>query len=262
MATLLLSLHPLQMRLRLASPLLLATLALGCPSGDAAAPADYVVTARYPHDVNAYTQGLLWADSVLYESTGRYAHSDVRRVDLRTGRVLAAQPLASDRFGEGLALLGGTLYQLTWESGIAYTYDAATLAPRDSFPYEGQGWGLASDGTALWMSDGSDSLRVLDPRTFRTTRVVHVTFNGAPLKKINEMEWVDGTLLANVYETDRIVRIDPATGVVQRTYDLSELYTDRAPTADVLNGISLAPTPGELLVTGKYWPTVYQIRLK
>lgn len=250
------------MRLSLLRPLLLGLVALGCPAGDAASPADFVVTARYPHDASAYTQGLIWADSVLYESTGRYAHSDVRRVDLRTGRVLAQHPLGSDRFGEGLALLDGTLYQLTWESGIAYTYDAATLAPRDSLPYEGQGWGLATDGTALWMSDGSDSLRVLDPRTFRPTRVVHVTFNGAPLVKINEMEWVDGMLLANVYETDRIVRIDPATGVVQRAYDFSELWTDRPPEADVLNGIALAPTPGELLVTGKYWPTLYQVRLR
>lgn len=236
-------------------------LLLGCPS-DAPAPADYEVTARYPHDVSAYTQGLVWQDGVLYESTGRYASSELRRVDLASGQVQARHKLPNDRFGEGLALLGGKLYQLTWESQVAYVYDAATLAPLDSFAYAGQGWGLATDGTALWMSDGSDSLRLIDPATFATTRVVKVRLNGMPVVRINELEWVDGTLLANVYETDRIVRIDPATGEVTRSYDFAELYPDRPPEVDVLNGIAASPVPGELLITGKYWPTMYRVRLK
>jgi glutamine cyclotransferase len=236
-------------------------LTLGCP-GEPPVPADYEVTARYPHEVSAYTQGLVWHDNVLYESTGRYANSELRRVDLATGQVLARHKLASDRFGEGLALLGGKLYQLTWESQVAYVYDAATLAPLDSFAYAGQGWGLATDGTALWMSDGSDSLRVLDPATFTTTRVVKVRLGGRPVVRINELEWVDGTLLANVYETDRIVRIDPATGAVTRSYDFAELYPDRPPEVDVFNGIATSPVPGELLITGKYWPTMYRVRLK
>ncbi|MDB4914972.1 MAG: Glutamine cyclotransferase, partial [Gemmatimonadetes bacterium] len=121
----------------------------------------YEVTGRFQHDPTAYTQGLLWADSVLYESTGLYGYSELRRVDLRSGRVLSSRPLGADRFGEGLALLRGRLYQLTWKEGVAYTYDAATLAPRDSFHYAGEGWGLTTDGTSLIMSDGSDSLRVL-----------------------------------------------------------------------------------------------------
>lgn len=236
-------------------------LLLGCP-GEAPAPADYEVTARYPHDVTAYTQGLVWADSVLYESTGRYAHSELRRVDLATGQVLARHTLGGDRFGEGLAVLGGRLYQLTWESQVAYVYDAATLAPLDSFSYAGQGWGLATDGTVLWMSDGSDSLRLLDPATFATTRVVKVRLGGRPVVRINELEWVDGTILANVYETDRIVRIDPATGEVTRSYDFAELYPDRPPEVDVLNGIATSPVAGELLITGKLWPTMYRVRLK
>jgi glutamine cyclotransferase len=240
----------------------LLVLTLACDRSSSSEFDDYIVTARYPHDGTAYTQGLVWHDSTLYESTGRYAHSDLRRVDLRTGAVLARTTLASDRFGEGLALLGGRLFQLTWESQVAYVYDAATLAPLDSFTYAGQGWGLATDGVALWMSDGSDSLRVLDPATFKTTRVIKVRLGGQPVVKINELEWVDGTLLANVYETDRILRIDPATGEVTRSYDFSELYTDRPPGVDVLNGISLAPVAGELLITGKYWPTMYQVRLK
>ncbi|MBX7119827.1 MAG: glutaminyl-peptide cyclotransferase [Gemmatimonadaceae bacterium] len=243
--------------------LLLPLLALiGCPAGEAGTPQDFVVTRQYPHDVEAYTQGLLWQDGVLYESTGRYAHSELRRVDLATGRVLQRQALPNDRFGEGLALLDGVLYQLTWESGVAYSWDARTFAPRDSFTYVGEGWGLATDGRKLWMSDGSDSLRVLDPRTFRAERIVHVRLDGQPVVRINELEWVDGVLLANVYETDRIVRIDPATGAVTRVYDFSALYPDRPPEVDVLNGISRAPVPGELLVTGKYWPTVYQVKLR
>ncbi len=241
---------------------MLALLALACPGSAASVPPDFEVTARYPHDSTAYTQGLVWQDGVLYESTGRYAHSELRRVDLKTGAVLARRELPHDRFGEGLALLGGKLYQLTWESHVAYVYDAKTLAPLDSFPYEGEGWGLATDGRVLWMSDGSDSLRVVDPRTFRTTRSVKVTFNGGPLVKINELEWVDGALLANVYETDRIVRIDPATGVVTKSYDFAELYPDRSLNADVLNGIAKAPVAGQFLVTGKYWPTMYQVRLR
>lgn len=243
-------------------PLLLALALAACPGGEAAAPADFEVTARFPHDPAAYTQGLVWQDGQFYESTGRYGYSELRRVELATGRVLAARALPADRFGEGLALLGGRLYQLTWESGVAYVYDAATLAPLDSFRYEGQGWGLATDGRSLWMSDGSDSLRVLDPATFATRRTVKARLNGQPLVRINELEWVDGALLANVYETDKIVRIDPASGDVTRVYDLAGLYPDRPPEVDVLNGIARAPAAGELLLTGKYWPTVYQVRLR
>lgn len=229
----------------------------GTPSSD-----DFEVTATFPHDPTSYTQGLVWADGVLYESAGRYANSDVRRVDLATGAVLSKHALGSDKFAEGLALVGGKLYQLTWKEEIAYVYDAATLAPLDSFVYAGEGWGLATDGTVLWMSDGSDSLRVIDPLTFRTRRVVKVRLHGMPLVRINEMEWDDGTLLANVYETDRIVRIDPATGDVTRTYDLEGLYPDRPPEVDVLNGIAHSPVAGEYLITGKYWPTLYRVRLK
>ena len=140
---------------------LLTVVCFGCGNGERQASVLFDVIARYPHDPTAYTQGLVWDNGVLYESTGQYGHSDVRRVDLQTGRVLASHPLSKDRFGEGLALLHGVLYQLTWESHVAYAYDAATLAPRDSFAYAGEGWGLATDGTSLIMSDGSDSLRVL-----------------------------------------------------------------------------------------------------
>jgi glutaminyl-peptide cyclotransferase len=239
----------------------LAATIVGC-GHDKRAVGAFDVTARFPHDSNAYTQGLLWADSVLFESTGLYGHSEVRRVDLRTGRVLASRALAADRFGEGLALLHGRLYQLTWESGVAYTYDPVTLAPGDSLRYAGEGWGLATDGTSLIMSDGSDSLRILTPTTFAVERVVHVRYNGAPLRQLNELEFVGGDLLANVYRTNWILRIDPQTGDVRELLDLADLYPSRAPTAEVMNGIALAPDGHDLLLTGKMWPALFEVHLR
>lgn len=236
-------------------------LSISCARSEGADGPAYEVTARFPHDSTAYTQGLVWSDSVLYESTGRYGYSDVRRVDTHSGKVLASRKLAADRFGEGLALLNGRLYQLTWQSGVAYTYDAATLAPRDSFTYAGEGWGLATNGTSLIMSDGSDSLRILSPSTFQVERVVHVRYNGAPLFKLNELEYVDGTVLANIYESNWVVRIDPATGLVTELLDFAELYATRSPKAEVMNGIALSPDK-QLLLTGKMWPVMFQVRLR
>jgi glutamine cyclotransferase len=233
-----------------------------CTIGDKHQSGQFDVTARFPHDPTSYTQGLIWADGVVYESTGQYGHSELRRVDLRSGRVLASRRLAADRFGEGLALLNGRLYQLTWQSGVAYTYDAATLVPRDSFQYAGEGWGLATDGTSLIMSDGSDSLRILSPATFKPLRIVHVRYKGAPLYKLNELEYVNGEVLANVYESNWVLRIDPATGDVRELLDFSELYPQRAAGAEVMNGIATSPETGQLLLTGKLWPTIFQVRLR
>ena len=240
----------------------LAGLALtGCGRAESREPAAFEITARFPHDPNAYTQGLVWHDSVLYESTGRFGHSEFGRVDLLSGLVLASRALAADRFGEGLALLDGRLYQLTWQSGIAYTYDAATLAPLDSLRYAGEGWGLATDGTSLIMSDGSDSLRIISPTTFQVQRVVHVRYNGSPLQKLNELEYVNGEVLANVYESDWVLRIDPATGEVRELLDFAELYPKRAAWSEVMNGIAVGPDSGQLLLTGKLWPTMFEVRL-
>ncbi|MDQ2665721.1 MAG: glutaminyl-peptide cyclotransferase [Gemmatimonadota bacterium] len=235
---------------------------VACARTEGASAPAYEVTAHYPHDSTAYTQGLVWADSVLYESTGRYGYSELRRVDLRSGRVLASRRLAANRFGEGLALMKDRLFQLTWQSGVAYVYDAATLAPRDSFTYAGEGWGLATDGTSLFMSDGSDSLRILSPATFRTERVVHVRYKGSPLYKLNELEYVDGSVLANVYESNWVVRIDPATGDVRELLDFADLYAERPGSAEVMNGIALSPDKGQLLLTGKLWPVMFQVRLR
>jgi glutamine cyclotransferase len=241
---------------------LVSACTVACARTEGASAPAYEVTARFPHDSTSYTQGLVWADSILYESTGRYGYSELRRVDLRSGRVLASRSLAANRFGEGLALVKGRLFQLTWQSGVAYVYDAATLAPRDSFTYAGEGWGLATDGASLFMSDGSDSLRILSPATFHTDRVVHVRYKGAPLYKLNELEYVDGSVLANVYESNWVVRIDPASGEVRELLDFADLYPDRAASAEVMNGIALSPDKGQLLLTGKLWPVMFQVRFR
>ena len=241
---------------------LLTSLVFSACGGERDRAESYDVTDHFPHDPAAYTQGLVWGDSVLYESTGQYGHSDVRRVDLHSGKVLASRPLPADRFGEGLALLKGRLYQLTWKEGVAYTYDAATLTPRDSFHYAGEGWGLTTDGTSLIMSDGSDSLRVLSPATFQLQGVVHVRYEKGPVFQLNELEYVNGELLANVYQSNWVLRIDPATGLVREVIDFADLYPDRPASADVMNGIALAPDGKQLLLTGKFWPTLFQIRLR
>jgi glutamine cyclotransferase len=241
--------------------LLLAAAALGCGAGHEGAA--WRVVARVPHDTAAYTQGLVYAGGVLYESTGQYGHSQVRRVNRATGEVETAVRLAPDRFGEGLALLDGRLYQLTWQSMVGYVYDAATLAPLDSFRYDGEGWGLATDGTSLIMSDGTARLRFLDPATFAVVREVTVLDHGSPLSALNELEYVNGVLFANVYQSDWIVRVDPDSGTVLEWIDFQGLLPerDRAPNTDVLNGIAYDEASGHLLLTGKRWPWLFEVRL-
>ncbi len=245
-------------------PLLAALLLAACGNARSeTVDAPFEVVAQFPHDTGAYTQGLIWEDSVLYESTGRYGHSEVRRVDLRTGGVVLSTRLPDNRFGEGMALLDGKLYQLTWESKIAYVYDAKALTVVDSIPYAGEGWGLATDGSALFLSDGSDSIRVVSPATLEATRVIHVRYEDSPLSKLNELEFIDGELFANVYESDWVARIDPATGTVKQLLDFATLWPreKRPYGTDVMNGIARAPRAGDLLLTGKLWPTMYEVRL-
>jgi glutaminyl-peptide cyclotransferase len=223
----------------------------------------YVVTRTLPHDTAAYTQGLVYDDGILYESTGEYGHSDLRRIDIATGRILASVPLPSDRFGEGLALYDGRLYQLTWQTHVGYVYDAATLTLVDSFPYVGEGWGLTSDGTSLIMSDGTDTLRFLDPRTYHVIRRVNVRDGQSPLSQINELEFVRGALLANVYQSDWLVVIDPESGQIRRWIDLAGLLSEkqRTPRTDVLNGVAYDAQRDRFVVTGKRWPVLLELRL-
>jgi glutamine cyclotransferase len=238
-----------------------AALAVACgrrPSGG------FTMVRRFPHDTSAYTQGLVYANGTLFESTGLYGHSQVRRVDLATGRVLASVALPADHFGEGLALLHGRLYQLTWKEQVGYVYDASTLARVDSFTYRGQGWGLTTDGSSLIMSDGSATLRFLDPGSFEVRREITVRDGDSPLLWINELEFARGELFANIYTSNWIVRIDPATGQVREWLNLSGLLPrrERTPTTDVLNGIAYDDATGDLLVTGKRWPALFELHLQ
>lgn len=223
----------------------------------------YRVTNSYPHSVRSYTQGLLFADGILWEGTGQYGESHLQRIDLETGRAEVVASLPRSEFGEGIAMLDGKIYQLTWEDNKAYVYDAATGRPLRTFAYAGQGWGLTTDGTQLYMSDGSEYLRTIDPETFRVLRSVAVTFEGTPVPLLNELEWIDGKIWANVYTTDQIVVIAPSDGRVEGVIDLRGILPEEeiAPETDVLNGIAYDAATGRIFVTGKNWSRLFEIEI-
>jgi glutamine cyclotransferase len=232
-------------------------------AGSAAPTAGYRIVHRYPHDRDAFTQGLEFVDGSLFESTGLNGRSSIRRVDLETGRVLQRRDLASAHFGEGITIWRSRLIELTWQSQVAFVYDSATFEPRGSFTYMGEGWGLTHDGTSLIMSDGTADLRFLDPTTFKERRRVSVTDAGSPVTRLNELEYVNGQVFANVWTTDRVARIDPQTGRVLGWIDLSGLLTstDRVTGDAVLNGIAYDAKGARLFVTGKLWPTLFEITI-
>lgn len=220
------------------------------------------VLQRKPHDPKAYTQGLLIDGDQWLESTGRYGESELREVDRETGRVLRSRKLPDRYFGEGLALLDGKLYQLTWREGVCLVWDRESFALIREFRYSGEGWGLTTDGKRLYMSDGTAVIRVLNPATFREVRRFEVRGDGGPVRKLNELEWVEGELWANVFETPRIVRISPASGRVTGILDFSHLplAVDWHGEQDVLNGIARDPDTGGIWVTGKWWKALYRIQ--
>ena len=223
----------------------------------------YRVVAHYPHDPSAFTQGLLVAGGKVYESTGGYGTSSIRIVHLESGRVLRRQRLPDDRFGEGLALAGDRLYQLTWKAGIAIARDPANLDAVGEFRYPGEGWGLAATENELVMSDGSEWLRVLDPQDFTERRRIDVRDGELPVKGLNELEYVEGELYANVWPTDRIAVIDPASGRVRGWLDLAGILPVVFPgrDTDVLNGIAYDSASRRLFVTGKNWPRLFEIEV-
>jgi glutaminyl-peptide cyclotransferase len=233
------------------------------PASSGAAPVERLrarVIRRYPHQPDAFTQGLVWHDGLLYESTGMEGHSSLRAVELETGEVLRRRDDAPDLFGEGLALAGDLLYQITWQNGRALVFRRDDFAPVREFSYEGEGWGLCADGASLVMSDGSDQLVFRDPATFAARRAVRASLEGRPVTQLNELECVDGAVWANVWQTDAIVRIDPRDGRVTAVVDASGLLTaDERQAADVLNGIAWMPESGHFLVTGKYWPWLFEV---
>jgi glutamine cyclotransferase len=222
----------------------------------------YTIVHSYPHDRDAFTQGLEYVDGVLYESTGLHGRSSIRRVNLETGAVLQKREIPREHFGEGITLFKSELFQLTWQSGIGFVYDRSTFTPRRSFKYAGEGWGLTHNDRQLIMSDGTEFLRFLDPATFAEQRRVRVTGLGLPVKNLNELEYVKGEVFANVWMTDFIARIDPASGRVSAYIDLRGLMPARDVHPDaVLNGIAYDAAGDRLFVTGKLWPRLFEITL-
>lgn len=227
-----------------------------------AVEAKYEIVGTFPHDQKAFTEGLLFRDNVFYESTGLEGNSSVRRVDVKSGRVLAQRVLPREIFGEGLALANGELFQLSWQSGRCFVYDAKMLKPRREYSYQGEGWGLTFDGANLIQSDGSDTLTFRDPKTFQIVRTLRVMQNGAPLDQINELEWIDGEIWANIWHQDLIARIDPKTGNVTSYLDCRKLFSRQLGGEDVLNGIAYDAKTKRVFVTGKLWPKMFALRLK
>lgn len=225
----------------------------------------YRMVHSYPHDPKAYTEGLLYLDGHLYESTGQLGSSSVRKVELATGKVLQQAPTPWPAYGEGIVVWKDKLIQLSWQNHEGFVYDLATLKPRARFPYPGEGWALTTDGKRLYMSDGTPTIRILDPDTLQQTGSIQVTADGQPLQNINELEWVKGQIYANVWLTTRIARIDPASGKVVGWIELAGLGPKPEqladPTNDVLNGIAWDAQHDRLFVTGKCWPKLYEIRL-
>ena len=222
----------------------------------------YTVVRSYPHDREAFTQGLQYVDGIFYEGTGLNGRSSIRKVKIETGEVLQKRDISEQHFGEGVALFRGELFQLTWQSGVAFVYDGNTFAPKRTHKYTGEGWGLTTDANGLDMSDGTDALRFLDPATFNERRRVRVTAAGSPLGNLNELEAVRGEIFANIWQTDYVARIDPATGRVNGYIDFSGLLTPRERQGtDVMNGIAYDAAGDRLFITGKLWPRVFEVRI-
>ena len=223
----------------------------------------YQIVNTFPHDRNAFTQGLVFLDGKLIESTGLIGQSSLREVNLTNGVVLRQAPV-NGYFAEGLAVLGGKAYQLTWKARKGFVYDEATFRREREFTYTGEGWGLTTDGHWLILSDGTSQIRFLDPATFKVERTIQVTLRGQPIDQLNELEYVQGEIFANVWKTDLVMRIDPASGVVTGEIDFTGLLPpgDYEANTDVLNGIAYDSTTDRLFVTGKFWPKLFEVRLK
>ena len=223
----------------------------------------FKVEESFPHDEASYTQGLFFHDGVLYESAGQYGESSFRQVDLKTGRVEHRLNFEGKYFVEGSCVLGDRLYILTWQEKECFVYDIRTWEKIGTFRYLGEGWGLTTDGKSLIMSDGTSTITFRNPETFAPERTISVTLRGQKVAYLNELEYIKGEIWANVYGTDQIVRIDPATGNVRAVINLRGILPTqlRRARTDVLNGIAYEPRSGAVYVTGKYWPKMYRITL-
>ncbi len=224
----------------------------------------YEVVQTFPHDPGAFTEGLVFINNRLFESTGMNGHSTLREDDLTTGKVLRQADVPPEYFGEGLAIIGDKAYQLTWQAHKGFVYDLDTFKLEKEFAYTGEGWGLTTDGHSLIMSDGTSQIRFLDPATFAVQRTITVTEQGQPVDQINELEYIKGEIYANVWRTTNILRINPQTGAVTGVVDFAGLLPleDRRATTDVFNGIAYDAANDRLFVTGKYWPKIFEVKLK
>lgn len=222
----------------------------------------YQVVASYPHDKKSYTQGLQWEQGRFYESAGLYGQSSLRYVDVRTGRVLRSDVVDDHYFAEGIALVGDSLYMLTWREKTGFIYNKNTFEKIQSFSYETEGWGLCYDGTNLIMSDGTEYLYFYNPKNFSLIKKIAVFDNLGAVSMLNELEYVNGFVYANVYQTDKIVKINPGNGKVAAEIDFSHILpTTYVPEVDVLNGIAWNPETDRFYITGKLWPFIYEVRL-
>jgi glutamine cyclotransferase len=238
--------------------------AMAVVSARAAVP-EYSATIvkTYPHDPKAFTEGLLYQNGFLYESTGREGQSSVRKVQLDTGAVLEQHDIDKKYFGEGIVIWKNRLLELTWKDQIGFIYDVDSFKPLSNFHYAGEGWAFTRDDSQLYMSDGTSDIRVLDPDTLAEKRRIHVTCDGKPVKNINELEWVKGEIYADIWLTNLMARINPETGAIVGLVDMTDLRMLAAKTqaVDVVNGIAYDAATDRLFVTGKLWPTLYQITL-
>lgn len=223
----------------------------------------YEVVGTYPHDPKAFTQGLVYTDGVFYETTGQEGESWLRKVEPATGAVLQQHDMSAEVFGEGMVIWGEKIITLTWRNKKGFIFDKATFAQTGEWTYEGEGWGLTADDTQIFMSDGTAQIRKINPETLQETGRIDVKMNGKPVDQLNELEYVKGEIWANVFQTDRIVRIDPATGEVKGIIYLGGLLKpEERRQTDVLNGIAWDKAGDRIFVTGKYWPKLFEIRVK
>ncbi|HUQ93864.1 MAG TPA: glutaminyl-peptide cyclotransferase [Bryobacteraceae bacterium] len=221
----------------------------------------YEVVRVYPHDPEAFTQGLFYLDGFLYEGTGLPGESSIRKVKIETGEVLQKRDLPAPHFGEGIVNWNDRLLELTWEEHIGFVYDLSTFQPKGEFHFPGQGWGLTQDGKRIIMSDGTPELRFWDPESLRELGRITVTNEGQPVQNLNELEWVKGEVFANVWQSNRIVRIDPGSGRLVGWINLAGLWEGSDNAVKTLNGIAYDAATDRLFVTGKKWPKLFEIRL-
>ena len=221
------------------------------------------VVKLYNHQIDAYTQGLQFVDGLMWEGTGNYGNSRLQYTDLATGKSTVVATLPDEHFGEGITLLGDKIYQLTWMNEVMHIYDRNSFRKLATKSYKGEGWGLTTDGELLYMSDGTPDIRVLDSQTLEVKRTISVTCNGQSLAFLNELEWIDGKIWANVYTLDQIVIINPQSGVVETIVDLTGLLpeSEKSETTDVLNGIAYDAQTKRIFVTGKNWSKMFEIKL-